>query len=342
MKVVTYCFALLCIFTSFACNPGKDQDNQVNMQDSVAPPAAAVSSTTELEKKLEQDPNNTGYLHDLAKAYISEKRFDEALHNISKAIFLDSTQASFFLTMADLSFAANRSYNAKQSLEKALQLDPGNVEAMLRLAELNLIVRKYSDSVDLLNKVLEIDNKNTTAWFMRGINFKENGDTIRAVRDFQSAIEADPEFYNGYMQLGMIFQLRNDPASEGYFTNAIRIKPNSEEALYGRGLWYQDHNQLDKAIQDYTSIIQLNPNNRNAHFNLGYIHQIYLNIFPEAIKHYGRAIEVDPRYAEAFYNRGLCFEAVGNLDAAESDYKSALMIRPVYPAAELGLNRVKK
>jgi tetratricopeptide (TPR) repeat protein len=342
MKIIINAIVLLLLTTVIACKSGKDQDAQDAAQDSVATTATANSTTAELEEKLRQNPNSPSLLHDLAKAYIAEKRFEEALQQMNKAIQLDSTQASFFLTMADLSFAANRTYNAKQNLERALMLDPVNVEAMLRLAELNLIVRKHGDSVDLLNKVLEIDNKNTTAWFMRGINFKENGDTNKAVRDFQSAIEADPEFYNAYMQLGMIFQLRNDPASEGYFTNAIRIKPNSEEALYGRGLWYQDHNQLDKAIQDYTTIIQMNPRNRNAHFNLGYIHQIHLNIFPEAIKHYSRAIEADPRYAEAFYNRALCYEAVGNLDAAQSDFKSALMIRPVYPVAEQGLNRVKK
>jgi tetratricopeptide (TPR) repeat protein len=342
MKIITYCFALYLTVTFLSCGQGKEQEAPENNQDSAATAPAATAALADLEEKVRQDPNNSLYLHELSKAYIAEKRFEEALQNINKAILLDSTNAAFYLTMADLSFAANRTYNAKQSLEKALQLDPSNIEAMLRLAELNLIVRKHSESVELLNKVLELDNKNTTAWFMRGINFKENGDTNRAVRDFQSAIEADPEFYNAYMQLGMIFQLRNDPASEGYFTNAIRVKPGSEEALYGRGLWYQDHNQLDKAIQDYTTIIQMNPQNKNAHFNLGYIHQIHLNIFPEAIKHYTRAIEADPRYAEAFYNRGLCYEAVGNLDAAQGDFRSALMIRPVYPVAEQGLNRVKK
>jgi hypothetical protein len=32
---------------------------------------------------------------------------------------------------------------------------------------------------------------------------------------------------------------------------------------------------------------------------------------------------------------------VGNLAAAASDYKQALMIRPVYPPAEEGLKRIK-
>ncbi|MBK6643437.1 MAG: tetratricopeptide repeat protein [Bacteroidetes bacterium] len=66
-----------------------------------------------------------------------------------------------------------------------------------------------------------------------------------------------------------------------------------------------------------------------------------MKVYPEATKHYTAAINADPRYAEAYYNRGLCFEAVGNLAAAASDYKQAMMIRPVYPPAEEGLKRIK-
>ena len=315
--------------------------------DSGKEPVAVVDTTPAakqleaLNSKITAAPGDAALLHERARLLIDMKRYQDALIDMNKVMTIDSTKSTYFLTMADLSFAANRTYDAKTNLERAIALDPENTDAMMRLAELNLIVRQYAASVTLLTKVLEKDKSNTTAWLMRGINFKENGDTTRAISDFRSAIEADPGYYNAYMQLGMLYQLKNDPIAEGYFTNAIKLKPGSEEALYGRGLWYQDHNNLDKAIQDYTTITQLNPNNKNAHFNLGYIHHIYLKIYPEAAKHYSRAILADPRYAEAYYNRGLCLEAVGNFKDAGSDFKTALTIRSVYPVAEEGLKRVE-
>ncbi|MDQ3052010.1 MAG: tetratricopeptide repeat protein [Bacteroidota bacterium] len=309
--------------------------------------ATTVTDTTPAGKQLEQlnnkiakKPGDAELLHERAKVFIQMKRFQDALTDMTKVMTIDSTRSVYFLTMADLSFAANRSYEAKTNLEKAIALDPENTEAMMRLAELNLIVRQYAESVKLLTKIIEKDKTNTTAWFMRGMNFKENGDTTRAISDFRSAIEADPDYYNAYMQLGILYQIKNDPIAEGYFSNAIKLRPGSEEALYGRGLWYQDHNNLDKAIQDYTTIVQLNPQNKNAHFNLGYIHQIYLKVYPEAIKHYAQAILADPRYAEAYYNRALCLEAVGNKQDAATDFKIALNVRPGYTVAEEGLNRV--
>jgi tetratricopeptide (TPR) repeat protein len=297
---------------------------------------------SELNKKIENNPGNAQLLHQRARLYIEEKNYNAALSDMEKVMALDTSHSEYYLTMADLSFAANRSFQAKEQLEKAIALDSTNSEAMMRLAELYLIVRQYGKSVELLSNILRKDKNNTTAWLMRGINFKENGDTARAVNDFRSAIEADPNYYDAYMQLGIIYQLKNNPISEGYFTNAIKIRPKSEEALYGRALWYQEHNELDKAIQDYTSIVLVNPKNKNAHFNLGYIHQMYLKVYPEAIKHYGNAILADNSYAEAYYNRALCYESVGNLQSAASDFKTAISLRPNYTVAEEGLRRVSK
>ncbi|HRU18359.1 MAG TPA: tetratricopeptide repeat protein, partial [Bacteroidia bacterium] len=108
-------------------------------------------------------------------------------------------------------------------------------------------------------------------------------------------------------------------------------------------LWYQDHQEYNKAIQYYTEIIQINPKNKNAHFNLGYIHHEYLKVYDQAIKHYTDAINADPNYAEAYYNRGLCYEYVGNITAAKEDYTKALQLRQNnYPHAKEGLERVSR
>src|SRR5689334_9141118 len=109
----------------------------------------------ELSEKIAKSPNDASLLHERARMYIEMKNFQEALVDMQKVMSIDSSKASYNLTMADISLAANRTYDAKNYLEKSLSLDPENTEAMMRLAELNLIVRQYSASVALLNKVLE-------------------------------------------------------------------------------------------------------------------------------------------------------------------------------------------
>lgn len=340
MKNYLLLFLMVFFLGWSSCGP-KENKNE-NITDKVKDTSEAGIKLSALNEKIAASPTDASLLHERAKIFIDQKNYESALADMNAVLAIDTTKSAYFLTMADISFAANQTFKAKEFLEKAIALDPENTDAMMRLAELNLIVRQYGKSVELLTKILEKDKLNTTAWLMRGINFKENGDTVRAVNDFRSAVEADPNYYEAYMQLGIIYQAKNNPIAEGYYSNALKIRPRSEEALYGRGLWYQEHDQIDKAIQDYTSIIQINPAYKYAHFNLGYIHHIILKVYPEALKHYTKAINADPKYAEAYYNRGLCHEFMGNLQDAKTDFKYALTIRPVYPPAEEGFKRVSK
>jgi tetratricopeptide (TPR) repeat protein len=79
---------------------------------------------------------------------------------------------------------------------------------------------------------------------------------------------------------------------------------------------------------------------RNAPYNTGYIYLVYRNDFPKAADYFSKAIEVDPAYFEAWFNRGYANELMGKYDQAVSDYKKALQIQVNYPKAIDGLNRI--
>jgi len=47
-----------------------------------------------------------------------------------------------------------------------------------------------------------------------------------------------------------------------------------------------------------------------------------------ALADYSRAIELDPKYAPAYYNRGIAKNAKGDLDGAIADYNRAVELDP--------------
>jgi len=47
-----------------------------------------------------------------------------------------------------------------------------------------------------------------------------------------------------------------------------------------------------------------------------------------AIFHYTKAIEIDPRFADAYINRGLAYDSKGQFDQAISDYNKAIELNP--------------
>jgi tetratricopeptide (TPR) repeat protein len=52
------------------------------------------------------------------------------------------------------------------------------------------------------------------------------------------------------------------------FTAALRIDPNYANAYNNRGNAYDDKGMYDRAIEDYTAALRIDPNHPNAKTNL--------------------------------------------------------------------------
>ena len=67
------------------------------------------------------------------------------------------------------------------------------------------------------------------------------------------------------------------------------------------------------------------------------------NELDRAINEFNRAIELDPRYALAYGNRGLALMRQGKDAEAEKDFERALALRPELKAElELNVEKIKK
>ncbi|NNC85221.1 MAG: tetratricopeptide repeat protein [Bacteroidia bacterium] len=235
----------------------------------------------------------------------------------------------------------NRSINAKYALEKAVQKDPSNEEAKLKLAEIYYIVRQYDKAHKQVDEVLRANPKNTKAMFIKSMSFKELGDTLNAITGFEKIVEIDEANYDAFMQLGVLYSNLKNPVAVDYFSNALRVKPGSEEALYGKAFFFQNNDQLDRAIQEFTNMLNENPCFLRAHFNLGYIHLVELNVYQQAIKHFDDAIACNAKFTKAIYNKGVAYESLGDVGNARKFFNQALAIDPEYQLAKEGLKRVQ-
>jgi len=91
--------------------------------------------------------------------------------------------------------------------------------------------------------------------------------------------------------------------------------------------------QYDKAIADYTKAIELNPRDAKAYNNRG---NAYGNKgqYDQAIADYTKAIELNPRDATTYYNRGMSYgKDKGQHDQAIADYTKAIELNPRFAAA---------
>lgn len=303
---------------------------------------AGMSDTLkQLNKQLFSDPVNADLFHKRASYYLTIRDFQKSLDDMMVALNIDSSKATYYMTLSDIYFYTNKTGASKRALEKAIELDDKNTEALLKLAELYLYVKKNDLSIEYINKALKINQYNAKAYFMKGMNYKDLKDTAKAISSMQTAVEQDQSYYHAYMQMGLLTAARKNPIAIQYYKNAIRIQPNSTEAWYAIGKFYQDTGDWENAITTYNALITADAQNKYAHYNLGAIHLIHLKKYKPAIDHFTAAIHIDPDYTEAYYARGLAYRSFGNVQGAREDFQYCLRINPDYEPAKTELNKLK-
>lgn len=328
-----FCFSVII----FSCGSGDKKtlsSDTLKISDTLSPEIA------KLNKEIAATPENAELYNKRAILLYKKEKLDEAFADIRTALNLDSTKAEYFLTLSDVYFAKGKVKNCKRSIEKAMELEPENADALLKYAELQLYFDEYKSTLEYISKALEIDKLNAKAYFMRGMAYKLSGDTAKAVSNFQTTIDQDPEYYHAYIQLGLLYATKHSKLAEDYYNNAIKLNPESIEAHFNLAMFYQEDSLYDDAIVEYNKVLEIDPKYKQAHYNLGYIHLVYLLVYKQAVIHFTNAIACDPAYAEAYYNRGYSYELLGDVTNAKTDYDKALEIRPNYEMPIKGLNRL--
>jgi len=92
------------------------------------------------------------------------------------------------------------------------------------------------------------------------------------------------------------------------------------------------------AISDYTNAIKLNPKYADAYFERGNVKYI-LKDYKGAISDFTKVIEIGPKFAVFYFSRGLAKAGLKDYRGAIIDYTKAIEIDPKY--AEVYYNRGK-
>ncbi|MCX6273266.1 MAG: tetratricopeptide repeat protein [Bacteroidetes bacterium] len=337
MLKTTFASLLFCLSFCFlaSCQHSKTTEKTA-AQDSIP------ADMQKLTQDIQADPKNPTLYWERAKKYLDRKNADNALSDINQAILLKPGFAKYYLTLSDIYLVKGMARNCKEALEKAISLDSQDVEPYLKLAELSLFFKDYPKVFKYVDDALGVDANNPKAYFISGFALKEKGDTAKAIKNYQKAVDLDQGYYDAYIQLGMLYAARKNKLAAEYYNSALNLKPASIEALYNLGLYYQETEDFNKAMEAYRKILQVDPRNKFAQFNLGYIHLFYLKVYAEGAKYFTKAIEADPGYVEAWYNRGYCFELMGDISNARIDYQKALSLKPNYNLPIEGLNRLDR
>lgn len=329
------CFSLLCLCLGFtACNADKKNPSDTELVSTGDPVIDGLS------QKIAQNPNDPGLYADRARRFYETEGYDEAIQDLQKALRLDSLNVDYLHLLSDVYLDYFRSREALQTLEKAATLYPERIPTLLKLCEFQLILKQYDASLRTIDNVLRLDPQNADGYFMMGMNFKESGDTARAINAFQTAVENDPELLDGWIHLGQLHAALGNKIAIRYFDSALRVDPTSSAALHAKAFYLQEQNQLSEALALFREMGRVDPQNAEAHYNAGLL-CLDLDSIPQAYRAFNLAIQMDPVHVRAYFHRGVAAEMLGKRKEAETNYEQALRLSPDYQNAQDALDRLR-
>ncbi|MGF1579493.1 MAG: tetratricopeptide repeat protein [Gemmataceae bacterium] len=234
-----------------------------------------------------------------------KKDFARAIPAYRNAIRFKLKDPEVYLELGTALGQQEEWYEAIKVLKTAIRLDPKLAEAHNNLAAAFSANGRIDEALEHARQAANLRPKSAEFQNSLGAALALKGRVAQAIATLKHAIELDPKLPRSYLQL-------------------------AEVMLDGK----QDANG---AIEVYRQVIQVNPNLKGAHYNLGNILS-KLGKADEAIEAFGNVICLDPSHAEAHNNLGRVLERKDDIDAAILCYREAARLNPklLPPLANLG------
>lgn len=158
---------------------------------------------------------------------------------------------------------------AKALFEQALELDPDYAQAYAGLADAWIALREVGNlslreatiqSHDAITKSIQLNDTLPEAHASLGLCILGGGDNTEAARQFQRAIDLDPEYSNAYLLRANVLR------DQGYLTEATRVytqalalDPLNPSILENQALLLAFEGRFEKAIQQLVDLDEKYP-----------------------------------------------------------------------------------
>jgi len=226
------------------------------------------------------------------------------------------------------------------TVPKQSRLRRSRIELVLTVVTLAVAATIYVASSrtrkPALTPGVKTDNSAAYDAYMRGkvnVSSENPGNNEAAIKLFQQAIAADPNFAAAYAELARAYSIKARyfaPVAEKAKLNedaevdvekALALDPNLAEGHFARGLiLWTPYKRFphEQAIQSYKRALELNPNLDEAHHQLGFVY-LHIGLLDKAQKEIEKALAINPGNTLARYRLGV-------IDMCRARYQEAFQM----------------
>lgn len=113
------------------------------------------------------------------------------------------------------------------------------------------------------------------------------------------------------------------------FSALLELDPDNPDAYKNRGVAYMKLNQYDLAIHDFERTREIIPNLKGLYSNLG-VAWYYKSDYAKAIENYDKEISISPDSHYAYFNRAICRAELKDYTRSLADIQKTLELEPAF------------
>ena len=215
--------------------------------------------------------------------------------------------------------------NAERSCNRALTLEPSEAEAYLALGELYLYSGQAGLAESQVRKAISINPDDVDAHLALGMVLGELDRHSGALFEFDLAKNRQPGYWRSFNLSGVYHYQRGEfPQAIEDFTQVTLLDPDNTKALNNLGTARYLDGQFAAAIDAWQKSEAINPS-RSAYANMG-TGYYFLKDFDRAALMYEKAIAVTPDDHRLWGNLADVERIAGREDAARENYEKAIQL----------------
>lgn len=273
-----------------------------------------------------------------ANIYTQTGRNDQALTDLNSAIALDPQNYVAVYQRGNTYYAMGQYAQAKTDFQRLMGLNSRSTEGIVGLARVAVKENNLGQANEYLEQAVALDPNNADIYVRRATVRRDMGNHQGAVDDLILALAVDSHNNRAINMLVEYGDVNYAAVMKG-LTDATLQAPNVGMYPYIRAMIAQYHYHYKAALADYQSIIDKNLYNYQGIWRSMAECQYAMGQFNAALNNVNRALDMDPKAADAALLKAKIFRALGQYDSARIQAELAVGMMPgnVEAVNELGL-----
>ena len=276
---------------------------------------------------------------ELALAYMSSDRLDDALGQVSQILLERSSEYSALRLMAIINFRLEHYDSASKDFNELLEIDMFRMDSLFYLARISEQKSNFSDALKYYSMVTS--GVNTVYSQRKVVSLLLSMNQISEAKDHLKYFgQKHPKYMNEMLQIESNLYSELDEYEEALVLSEklVLYYPKNTGFQLKRANLLLELDRKNEALEAYSIIVKNTPRDPNALNAYGYVLTNYSNNYKKAYKLIKKAIKLDPDNPAIIDSYGWILYRMGKYEEAEEELNRAYQL---YKDPEIAFHLIK-